>query len=72
MLLFVCFLSLFLFLQNGWTALHFAARKGFEDIVKILVEHGSNIQLEDQVFIFFFDIKFLINFLIVGFCGSFF
>ena len=36
------------------TALHKGAHKGFEQIVKILLEHGSNVNLQDQVFIFFF------------------
>ena len=36
------------------TALHNAASKGFEQIVKILIEHGSNVDLQNQVLIFFF------------------
>ena len=36
------------------TALHIAAEEGFEQIVKFLIEHGSNVHLQDQVFIFFF------------------
>ena len=50
----VLFLNNFLLLKYGRTALHLAAPKGFEQIVKILVEHGSNVDLQDQVFIFFF------------------
>ena len=41
-------------LKIGWTALHLAADKGFEQIVKILVEHGSDVHLQTSVFIFFF------------------
>ena len=44
----------FFLLKDGWTALHFAACYGFEQIVKILVEHGSNVDLQEQVLIFFF------------------
>ena len=44
----------FFFIQDGWTALHFAALKSFQKIVKILVEYGSNINLQDPVLIFFF------------------
>ena len=36
------------------TALHYAVRQRFEQIVKILVEHGSNMDLQDRVLIFFF------------------
>ena len=45
-------------LKNGETALHIAVWKGFEQIVKILVEHGSNVDLQNAVFIFFFDFDF--------------
>ena len=58
MLLFVCFLSLFLFVQNGWSALHFALHFDIEDdlneIVKILVENGANVDLQNHVFSFSF------------------
>ena len=37
------------------TPLHLAADKGFEEIVKILLEHGSNIDLQNQVLIFSFS-----------------
>ena len=58
----VCYLILFLFfflttfflLKNGWTALHLAVFKGSEQIVKILVEHGANVHLQDSVFWFWF------------------
>ena len=36
------------------TALHRAVSDGSEEIVKILIEHGSNVDLQDQVLIFFF------------------
>ena len=65
--LFFCFLFLFLFLffyflifffffyqKNGRTPLSIAAERGFEEVVKILIEYGSNIDLQDKVFIFFF------------------
>ena len=43
------------------TALHFAAFKGFEEIVKILVEHGANVNLQTTVLIFFFLVLFVVN-----------
>ena len=46
------------------TALHMAAFKGFEEFINILVEHGSNVHLQDKVFIFFF---FLFLFLFLCF-----
>ena len=48
------FLTTFFLLKNGMTALHKAASYGFEVIVKNLVEHGSDIDLQDTVFIFIF------------------
>ena len=51
------FLTTFFLLKNGWTALHYAADRGFEQIVKILVEHRSNINIQTKVFIFFFFLK---------------
>ena len=47
---FVLFLTTFFLLKNGWTALRYAAERGFEQIVKILVEHGANVDLQDKVF----------------------
>ena len=51
---FILFLTTFFLLKYGKTALHYATWRGFEQIVKILVEHGSNLDLQDPVFIFFF------------------
>ena len=51
---FILFLNNFFLLKDGDTALHCAAWKGFEQIVKLLVEHGANLDLQSQVFIFFF------------------
>ena len=56
------FFNNFFLLKYGWTALYTAAVKGFEQIVKFLVEHGSNVDLQTKVFIFFF---FLISFFFV-------
>ena len=70
---FVLFLNNFFLLKYGWTALHCAAEKGFGQIVKILVEHGSNLDLQTKVLIFFFLIFIFISsfFLIfVCCCGS--
>ena len=44
----------FIFVQYGMTTLHKAAEKGFEESVKLLIEHGSKVDLQDQVLIFFF------------------
>lgn len=33
-------------LQNGWTPLHCAARAGFLDVVKLLVESGASPKAE--------------------------
>ena len=40
-----------LFVKFGWTVLHFAAFTGKEGIVKILVGHGPNVDLQDKVLI---------------------
>ena len=51
-ILFFCKIS---FDQYGWTPLHFATLEGYEEIVKILIEHGSNVDLQEDVdFLFFF------------------
>ena len=57
------FLTTFFLLKFGMTALHLAADKGFEQIVKILVENGANVHLQDQVFIFFFISLFFSDFI---------
>ena len=49
----VLFLKQLLFVQKEMTALHIAADKGFERIVKIFTEHSSNIDARDWVLIFF-------------------
>ena len=53
----VFFLNFFL-LKDGSTALHFAAAKGFEQIAKLLLVHGSNIHHQDKVLIFFFSMMY--------------
>ena len=59
---FFCFCSFFLttffLLKYGGTALHLAALRGFEQIVKILLKHGSNVDLQKKVLIFFFFLIF--------------
>ena len=62
---FVLFSQLF-FVKGGRTALHFAAQCGFEEVVKILIEHGSNIDLQDQVLILFYFLIFIYLWLIVS------
>ena len=46
-----------------------AAWKGFEQIVKILVEHGSNVHLQNTVFIFFLILIFFISYFLICCCG---
>ena len=75
---FYFFLKLFFFeiffVKFGFTPLHRAAEEGFEQIVKILIEHHANVNLQNQVFsffFFFFDIfffSFLFHFYFVFFC----
>ena len=70
--------NFFFLLKDGKTALHIAAERGLEQIVKILVEHGSNVDLQEKVLIFFFffyfhfDFYFFVFFLISLFvdCGG--
>ena len=58
--LLICFdLFLKLFAQQKMTPLHYAASTRSEEIVKILIEHGSNIDLQDTVLIFFFLFLFV-------------
>ena len=57
------FLTTFFLLKFGEAALHKVIHRGSEQIVKILVEHGSNLDLQAPVFIFFFfDFHFLFCF----------
>ena len=35
--------------QLKWTPLHFAAAKGQEDVVKLLLDHGANREAENEV-----------------------
>ena len=62
---------LFFFLKAGWTPLHKAAEKGFEEIVKLFIEHHANVNIQNKVFsfFFFFDVFFpyLFHFLICFF-----
>jgi len=39
-----------LFMQKGYTALHIASLAGQEEIVRILVENGSKINAQSQVY----------------------
>ncbi|EKX37164.1 hypothetical protein GUITHDRAFT_40304, partial [Guillardia theta CCMP2712] len=33
--------------MNGETALHHACEKGYDDIIRILLDHGADLSLED-------------------------
>ena len=56
MIILFCFSFLtFLFIfKNGWTPLHAAAFHGFEEIVKIFIGHGANVNIQNKVFFCFF------------------
>lgn len=36
------------YLQNGWTSLHFAAKAGYLNVVKLLVESGASTKFETK------------------------
>ena len=65
---FIPFLTTFFLLKNGLTVLHLAAEKGFEQIVKILVDHGSNVDLQKKVFILIL-ISFVFSHFFICCCG---
>ena len=50
----VLFFNIIFFVKGGRTPLHVAAAKGFEQIVKIFIEHHANVNLQNKVFSFFF------------------
>ena len=35
--------------QNGTTALHQAAQSGYADVIRILLDHGADIDVPDSV-----------------------
>ena len=37
-------------MQNGWTPLYIAAERNYPDIIRILMENGAQIDVQDQVF----------------------
>ena len=52
---FFCFFLNFFLLKYGCAPLHHAAVAGFKEIAKILIEHGSNINIQTNVLIFFYS-----------------
>ena len=42
------------FFQDDWTPLHHACQKGHPEVLKILLEHGTNIEAKNRVFGFEF------------------
>ena len=69
-IVFILFLTTFFLLKSGWTALHNAAWKGFEQIAKILVEHGSNVDLQTSEVLIFIFISFVFSLFLNFCCGS--
>ncbi len=39
---------LLIYFYLGWTSLHYAANNGYIDIVKILLENGTNVRTTDN------------------------
>ena len=48
-LFFLSRLSLFLYLQHGFTPLHVVCRHGHEKIVEMLVTTGADVEVKDEV-----------------------
>lgn len=43
-------LSLYIcILQNGWTALMCSSKKGHREVVEILLQHGTNVDMQEEV-----------------------
>ena len=42
-------MTLLLNIQNGQTALFYAAEQGFIDVVQLLIDHGVDLKLKDKV-----------------------
>ena len=42
-------MTLLLNIQNGQTALFYAAGQGFIDVVQLLIDHGIDLKLKDKV-----------------------
>ena len=40
---------IFLILQTGSTAIHIAAQNGFAEVVRLLLEHGTDVDIPDSV-----------------------
>ena len=38
-----------IYLYLGMTSLHYAAEDGYTDIVKILLDHGANVNTKDNI-----------------------
>ena len=55
---FASLLTTFFFVETGMTALDEASVRGFESIVKILLENGANTDLRNSVFLFLFSFSF--------------
>ena len=52
----------FFLIKIGWTPLHRAVKKGFEEIIKILINHRANINIQTRVYfsIHFFSFSILV------------
>ena len=70
---FVSFLTFLFFLKFGSTPLHVAAAQGFEEIVKIFIGHGANVNIQNKVFFLFILYLFILLFVeVVERVSSFF
>ena len=41
--------TLLLNIQDGWSAIFYAAERGCIDIVQLLIDHGVDLKLKDKV-----------------------
>lgn len=48
-LMIILCMSLFDYLQDGYTPLHHAARNGRTDVCVLLIEKGANMEAQDKV-----------------------
>ena len=54
-------ISYFTFSKDEWTPLHYASQYGEEEIVKLFLEKGANIEAKDKVVIYYLSLLFSIS-----------